>query len=102
MGLIPMLDNSWITEPIGAPGILTAAQLQQQHDDWMRRGQQYQDQQDRITQINQSAPYISKSDGRWKKRTADPVTGVINENDILDSGAGKIDRLTGDIRRRVR
>jgi hypothetical protein len=97
IGQIPMLDDSWITEPIGGPGILTAAQLQQQHDDWMRTVQQYQDQQDRITQINQSSPYISNSDGRWKKRTADPATGVINENDILDSGSGKIDPMTGDI-----
>ena len=50
-----------------------------------------------IARINESDPYISATDGRWKKQSVNPATGEINETDILDSGTGKIDRGTGHI-----
>ena len=97
IGQIPILDDSWVFERPGGPGVATAAQFQAQHEAWMQKAQQSEDQRQQIAQINQSDPYISDEDGRWKKQTADPRTGAIHELDVLDTGTGKIDRGTGNI-----
>ena len=97
IGQIPILDDSWVFERPGGPGVATAAQFQAQHAAWMQKAQQSEDQRQQIAQINQSDPYISDEDGRWKKQTADPRTGAIHELDVLDTGTGKIDRGTGNI-----
>lgn len=49
-----------------------------------------------IKTINASDPYQG-DDGRWKKQAVDPLTGEINEHDVIDSGMTKIDRRTGNI-----
>jgi len=80
--------------PPARPGVRPIGQIQ-------ARGQDRQDGMDgqgaQIARINESDPYISATDGRWKKQSVNPATGEINETDILDSGAGKIDRGTGHI-----
>jgi hypothetical protein len=97
IGQIPIMDDAWMYEPFPGPDAQTAEQIQKQHEAWMRMAQQSQAQHQQIAQINQSDPYISDDDGRWKKQTADPATGAIHETDILDAESGKVDRGTGDI-----
>jgi hypothetical protein len=65
--------------------------------DWRQMGEQLRAWQQQYAQINQSDPYVSDDDGRWKKQSVDPGTGAIHESDILDAGSGKIDRGTGNI-----
>ncbi|MEP6667847.1 MAG: sigma-70 family RNA polymerase sigma factor, partial [Chthoniobacter sp.] len=48
-------------------------------------------------EINTSDPYQAEDDGRWVRRTADPLTGDIHEVDLLASGQGKVDHATGNI-----
>lgn len=97
IGQIPLIDDAWMYQPPAAQSAETPAQAQERHTAWMRMAQQSQAQQQQIAQINQSNPYLSGDDGRWKKQTADPSTGAVHEMDILDAGTGKIDRSTGDI-----
>jgi hypothetical protein len=97
IGQIPIIDDTWMYRAFTGPAPETAAQAQVQHTAWMQMAQQSQAQWQQIAQINQSDPYISDDDGRWKKQTADPITGAIHETDILDAGSGKIDRSTGNI-----
>jgi len=51
----------------------------------------------KIARINQSDPYLSAADGRWKQQSVNPATGEFHETDILDSGTGKIDRGTSNV-----
>jgi hypothetical protein len=97
IGQIPIIDDAWMHETFTGPAPETAAQAQEQHAVWMQMAQQSLPQWQQIAQINESDPYISDDDGRWKKQTADPITGAIHETDILDAGSGKIDRSTGNI-----
>jgi hypothetical protein len=97
IGQIPIIDDTQLLQRYAAPPPETAAEAEQQHAAWMQLAQQSQAQQQQIARINQGDPYISDEDGRWKKQTADPVTGAIHESDIFDTGSGKIDRGTGNI-----
>jgi hypothetical protein len=97
IGQIPIIDDTQLLQRYAGPPPGTAAEAEQQHAAWMQLAQQAQAQQQQIARINQGDPYISDEDGRWKKQTADPVTGAIHESDILDTGSGKIDRGTGHI-----
>jgi hypothetical protein len=97
IGQIPIIDDAWMHEAFSGPAPETAARAQEQHTAWMQMAQKSQAQWQQIAQINQSDPYVSDDDGRWKKQTVDPITGAIQETDILDAGSGKIDRGTGNI-----
>jgi hypothetical protein len=97
IGQIPIIDDARMHKAFTGPAPETAAQAQEQHMAWMQMAQQSQAQWQQIAQINQSDPYISDDDGRWKKQTVDPITGAIHETDILDAESGKIDRGSGDI-----
>lgn len=72
---------------------MVALDYQQQRE---TQSQQIAAQRAQVAQINSGDPYQG-DDGRWKKQQVDPLTGAVNEHDVIDSGWTKLDRKTGNI-----